>query len=272
MVCGNPLKSRFLSGSFSFIKFLYFYTSQLLIKISIMARVLLSGLVSDIRGKLNGSVFKQGNAGLTLQNKPASRRLAGRNGRNPQVGGSLKIFSATTAMANVRNTWNTMSIAQRTQWSALSLSSPTPQKNNSALFLNGLQTFLKANVDRVMTGQTVLKTPTVGLLPPAPLEVILVGDILNYTIQIDRIRDADEWIYIRMSAPVADTLNVPGSRLRLMRIEIAVGQDAVTFKNEYLEAFGLLPVVGQKLFVSVVAQNMLSGARLVVRPSRIEMV
>jgi len=234
-----------------------------------MARVLLSGLVSDIRGKLNGSVFKQSNAGLVIQNKPASSQKAKHDALIIGAGVSNALRSATTATAVVRNAWKGMDLDGRNVWNALALAQPTPHKNNNALFLTGLQVFLKANVVRVMLGSNIITTPAIGLQLPAQVEVTSIDVSVAMRIGFSRNIAVDETFIIKVSAPIRDTVNTPSSRTRLMRVVVPVGTNNVDIQTEYVQQFGFTPAVGETVFASVVAQNDLDGSKFDVKPNRI---
>lgn len=236
-----------------------------------MARVLLSGLVSDIRGKLNGSVFKQSNAGLLLQNKPSSNRRVGKSSTELLGATSFDSGSALRANAVVRNAWSILSTTNRNTWLALVVSSPVKQKNSSDLFINGLQLFLKANTTRVMLGQNIILVPDFGVPLPAPISVILVNATAGMVVTLSRVILADELLIFSISARVRNTVNVAGSRLRLLNVTPDPILPTVDINTEYREKFGALPVAGEFLFTGVTVQNNNVGLSPTVRTQKCEL-
>lgn len=237
-----------------------------------MARVTLSGLISDIRGKLNGSVFKQSNAGLILQNKPAG----GGQGFN-LVGApkNLQSVSGQSAMQSnqiVKNQWDAMTENQRQLWDAIVASQPRKQKNNIALFLTGLQYFVQVNVVRVMLGNNILITPLAGSTLPERLEVISIVSSSGLLVTFNRPVVSGEIVILKLSGPVRNTINNVGSRLRLFPASGLTPFTNVTIKTDYEAQFGVITAPGELIFVSVSVQNSASGLRSIETPLRILVV
>lgn len=226
-----------------------------------MARVLLSGLLSDIRGKLNGSVFKQSNAGLIIQNKPPTSSGSQSTTRNIQPLGDDARTKATYSTAVVRNAWNNLTDAQRLAWSAQTNNNVSRQKNNPTLSTTGLQWFLRINVILFQFDEAIILAPTFGAVPPLPQEIVSVQNtgVLNAT--VDGVFSLDEIAIFSISNPVRNTNNTPGSRLRLMRTPVVNLSSLIEFEPNYIAQFGVAASPGQKVFTSLQMMNKLTGMR-----------
>lgn len=233
-----------------------------------MARITLSGLVSDIRGKLNGSVFKQGNAGLVLQNKPAGGGQRARVIGSPKNLQSVLGPNATLANQIVKNRWDGLTDEQRQLWEAIVQAQPKKQKNNSSLFINSLQYFTQVNVIRTMLGNNAIIAPLAGAENPEPLSIDDITATANLTIAFNRPITTDEIVLLNLSAPVRSTVNTVGSRLRLFPAVVVSPFINTIVKLDYQAAFGFIPIPGQQIFASISVQNDLSGLRSIVSEAK----
>ncbi len=233
-----------------------------------MARVILSGLVSDIRGKLNGSVFKQGLSGLTIQNKPSNARFSNGSVKSLHPPINSGKHNSTLATAIVKATWDSLTPAQRVAWSAVTQNNVSKQKNNVTLSTTGLQWFTRVNVIRWMMSQSLLTTPVFTSQLPPPMEVLSVNNTGTLTATMDRLFVADDIVIFKITNPVRATLNQPGSRLRLMRTPTAPGTNTLEFEPEYLEQFGMVAAPGDKVFVEVSVMSVATGMRSIITTSQ----
>lgn len=213
-----------------------------------MAIIKPSALISDIRGKIGGSVFQNSKAGLTLRSfiTPVNRRTE----RN------LKTRNLTSRL---QQAWVNLTDLQRDTWAAFTTLNPQKQNNISGLNINGHQTFLKQNYYRFEYGFPLLSDPefTTCQITPVDLTLRLAGP--NLFIDADRDLDTDfEFIIFFITILVRSSINNPGSRFKLV---IFTTTDADSFKitDEYFALFGTGLLPGNTVFFKFTNADKFSG-------------
>jgi len=114
-----------------------------------MARITLSGLLTDIRGSVGGSTFQNSQAGLILRNKP--HQLA----RN-----TLKQNSRAVILDRVQQAWNTIGFQNRNAWQVFAKSIRQRQVKNAGKFQSGQSLFMRCNYFRLIYGDSIQDSPS----------------------------------------------------------------------------------------------------------------
>ena len=102
-----------------------------------MAVVQYTGIVNQVRGKLNGSVFNKSRNAFTMQRK--QQQTKGSKGSQSEI---RNVFS------NVQRTWKTATDVQRTDWQLAAQNNPSVDRFGNQTILSGYNQFIKANVVR----------------------------------------------------------------------------------------------------------------------------
>ena len=228
-----------------------------------MARIIYSGLVTEIAGSIGGTTFQRNAYGFTIKNKPNMV-----NAKKPLQN------TRKTSFASTSQKWRGLTQTQRDLWIALSLSQPVPSRLNPNSNLNGFNLFCRyhnflALVDDVAT----LTNPsgvfaslsgysnTLRFLGPAfqwfPQGVI-AGVDWYYTVFLTNRMGAGQ-IFVQ-ETPIymtfhIGTLNVP-----------------VNLNTVFPNQFGVLPSVGDRLGCRVVMINTLSGQIIVIPTEVVEII
>lgn len=109
-----------------------------------MARVKYGAIVTEINGKVGGSVFQRNAYGHSLKNTPSVRSL---NTQSQQI---RKI-----SMQSRSKSWSTFSQSDRDSWVAYAQTFPIPSRLNPDSNLNGYNYYLKYNLLSLMIGEVV---------------------------------------------------------------------------------------------------------------------
>jgi len=99
-----------------------------------MTVVKYSALITELKGKLGGSVFQKCGQSLSLRGNPTRK-----------VSQTSASQSSRVNFANIANTWRGLSDAVHQQWNAVASSYPTFDKFGNSLVLTGYQLFQYLN-------------------------------------------------------------------------------------------------------------------------------
>lgn len=102
-----------------------------------MAVVQYTGIVNQIRGKVNGSVFNKSRNAFTLQRK--QQQTKGSKGSQSEI---RNVFS------NVQRQWKLATDNQKADWQLAAENNPTRDRFGNQTILSGYNQFIKANILR----------------------------------------------------------------------------------------------------------------------------
>src|SRR3972149_2337274 len=102
-----------------------------------MARIQTSALISNISGKINGSVFQRNQGGLIMRNQ------SGKINSN-----TLRSNSQKVGLADIQGNWQLLTDGQRLLWQTYAIYLNKKQKKNPTLNINGQQLFININAIR----------------------------------------------------------------------------------------------------------------------------
>ena len=113
-----------------------------------MAVIQYTGIVNQIRGKLNGSVFNRSRNVNTLQRK--QQQSKGQKGYQSQP---------RTAFSFIQRAWKTLLPSQHADWALTAVNNPARDRFGDLTTLSGYNQFIKCNIFRHTAGLDVLGTP-----------------------------------------------------------------------------------------------------------------
>ena len=132
-----------------------------------MAVIQYTGIVNQIRGKLNGSVFNRARNANTLQRKQqAPRRDVGRSS------GVRNVFS------QAQRSWKTLGTADKERWALAAANNPSRDRFGNLVPLSGYNQYIKAFMFATYAGQTPPTTPDTS---PAPAPGVDGEAFQNYS-------------------------------------------------------------------------------------------
>lgn len=125
-----------------------------------MATLKYSGLILDIRGKLNGSQLSKNRSGALLQRKGSQRRFA--------TGAQILQRSKFSTLARY---WRTLSPAEQQENSDNAANYPYIDKYGDTRYYTGYQLLLRSNLNRIAIG-----LPPINIVPATPPAGVVIGD------------------------------------------------------------------------------------------------
>lgn len=213
-----------------------------------MARIKPSVIVSDIRGKVQGSIFQSSNAGLVLK---SNIKKVNKN--------SIAQSLVKSITSSIQSRWQILSDQDRQTWLAFATFAKVQHQNNSQFILNGQQVFLKANIIRTHYGIALLNLPEFSkcVTLSVSFSVALNGAVLELT--SSRLIDAlVEFVVCYATVPVSASINNPGSRFKLL-IFTTTTDTVFDLTPGYTSVFGRAPVATETIFVKAFVANKLTG-------------
>jgi len=127
-----------------------------------MARVKYGAIVTDIKGKIGGTVFQGSKTGGVMKNNTAAAKSAG-NGGSTTKADAGRVTLPKRNMTEIASTWKTLSAADRASWNLAAPNFPFIDKYGNAYTASGYQVYMSVNNNLAVTGQSMLSTA-----PPAP--------------------------------------------------------------------------------------------------------
>ena len=213
-----------------------------------MALIKTSSLISDIRGKVQASIFQGSLAGLTL------RSISGRVNKN-----SLRQNKTRNFTFKLQQEWRILTEAERNLWLQFTNFNPILQKRSNKLFINAQQTFIKFNLYRLEYGLDILKTPQFTKCEILPIDLTISSNGAIILATADRqLNQNFEFVILFMTIPFIPTINNPGSRLKLIKFT-TTNNTTFDVTAPYKEIFGSVIQPGQKIFFKFSNADKLSG-------------
>lgn len=195
-------------------------------------------------GKHGGQCFQNSLYGPTIKNNSHIRRWR-----------SAHQLTAKQFEINCMRHWRNMSVADQTNWENWVTAYPQPTIHDPAVMLTPYQNFIKRNYYRYlsdpagfsfMTSPNIIEYSTDYLTP-----VVSVSDV---AITIDcsfSLGDGNQDCIIFLSNPLSAGKSFGNTFWRFAASITNVNQ-SIDITEQYLANFGVLPEVGQLLFLSVV--------------------
>ena len=219
-----------------------------------MALFLPGQIISDIRGKLGGSVFQKSAAGLTIRNKTSA------------VNRSTISQSVTRSIIKqVQNSWQTLTDDERNTWNSYQDFQGLKQKNIIGNKITGHQLFLKVNTKFLQYGQAVLTVPTFTKSPLTDADWFI--NIVGVELRLNCTRvmvPGDEFFYLQISSPLNNSVSASSQKKRLL-IRATPANTRAVLNTEYIAMYGKLPIPGEKIFWRASLISLVNGLEYSVR-------
>lgn len=211
-------------------------------------KIKLSALVSDARGKLNGSYMARSQHGLVLRNK-----ITPSNPKTSKQQSHRNVFSW------VGRLWNKLTAEQREQWRDYAKTQPFNNDFNDRQHLTGNALFIQRNMNLYSAGLPPLTTPSneVVVFPPIDAEFVLASG-QSYFIKISDVIPDGYVLNIYASPPhsVAVIKNETSFRIIANITENDLENRLYNIYNDYRNVFGKSPTnVAIDLKLQLIAPN-----------------
>lgn len=159
-----------------------------------MARIKFSGVVSEVKGKLNGTVFSRNRGGAYM-----------RNNKSGQTTNSAKSSQVKNKFGSLASRWRSLTVDQQNEWNAAGINYPTVNKFGDTRTPSGYELFMRLN------GTLELMGLPIQVLPSLPKTISPLGAVsYDYPdlfqimpergINLDAMQDNDELVYAHREA------------------------------------------------------------------------
>lgn len=129
-----------------------------------MARIKFSGVVSEVKGKLNGTVFSRNRGGAYM-----------RNNKSGQTTNSAKSSQVKNKFGSLASRWRSLTVDQQNEWNAAGINYPTVNKFGDTRTPSGYELFMRLN------GTLELMSLPIQTLPSLPKTISPLGAVsYNY--------------------------------------------------------------------------------------------
>jgi hypothetical protein len=223
-----------------------------------MARIKMGALITDIRGKIQGTVFQNSQGGLIMRNNPT-----------PVNKGSIAQNATRVIIGNLQNQWKGLGDTTRAQWSAFATFTGIKQVNDSNRILNGQQLFFKINAIRQLYSKSNISNPLFSRFSLNPVVVTVRNSFSILTIDTTRaLVPANEFLELKISGPVGGTVNNPSGRLKqLIFTTTASAANVVT--QDYIDIFGKIPNSGDEVFIEWTLRQLDNGLYSAIQSTKV---
>lgn len=139
-------------------------------------KIKLSALISDARGKLNGSYISRDNSGHVLRNK-----------MRPTGTASIAQVRNRIAFQYIARRWDAITEQCRNEWRAYALTQPYKNIFGDTRYLSGIAMFIKTNLNHYISERPLEDCPTIDVVIFPPLDWIVApptSDSLWLTLEL----------------------------------------------------------------------------------------
>lgn len=193
-----------------------------------MASIQYSALVTDIKGKIQGSVFQKGSTRNIIRNKGATMRKS-------QPSQQL----VHQKLQDLRREWSLRSLAEKSSWNAFAATYQRTDKFGTLRSISGYNFFVSINSNRLQLGLTVLASAPVYVAPAAvPTSFLYLNEFsmgINFATPIDF--SQDQLIIYASDQMKVGTLNY-WNKLRYIKTMTVAGTMGFNINNEWSTLYG----------------------------------
>jgi hypothetical protein len=219
-----------------------------------MASVEFGGGVSQLVGRLGGSVFQRGRTGAQLRTLPIN---TGRKQNQENV--------ARSSLASVSTNWRTMSAGRQATWIALAAGLTWYNRFGVAYTPSGFEVFSQLNLNLLAAGQTpnYASAPAIPAYPSMVKPVALIDISAPYYHIMDTISGATiDWLWL-VESTLPQGAGIYANRLAFRMVSRSTDSTSTSFNvwTEYSKRFGLTPLAGQVLFTRLSLIDSKTGFR-----------
>lgn len=220
-----------------------------------MAVIKPSALISDIKGRINGSVFQKGTAGITMRTQTG---VINRNTPNQRL---IKNEIAVLAGA-----WQDLTDRNRENWEAYSVYRKQPTKKFSDRFMNGHALFVHTNLYRriysttnALIGETILETPFYTDRPEQIEALSMTNHSHTSFVTTNRVlAAATELIIAYVSFPGSSSANWIRRKTRMINFTSVNGSEQDLAEDIYVK-YGQLPQAGRYVNIKLMIMDKATG-------------
>jgi len=202
-----------------------------------MALIKWSGLISEFKGKLNGSIFSNPTYGAQVRNRKSCK------GRDSTKWGAQK-----TTLSFIASSWKSLTSAERDSFISKAVEYPYTNKFGDIVTPSGYQLYCTLNLNLLAANFTPIQT---ALSPVSELGYagLTLGQAVSSALQWEFTypNNADVSLLCYVSPPVSQGVYYVPRTMKLIQVISGSLAGPVAAEDEYEAIFGV-PAYGTKLF------------------------
>lgn len=215
-----------------------------------MAKVKFGFGVSDVRNKINGSVFARNRGGAYVRTKVTPL--------NPQ---SVRQVAARNLLTSLAQSFRSLTQEQITAWNEAVTQWQTTDIFGDLVSPTGLALYVRLNANISNGGGALISTPPAPVGADALTELTLSATVTGDVFDVDFLPatvPADHTMYIESTSMLSPGINNANSRFRFIGTASAGAASPVDAFALQTNKFGAL-VAGQKAYVRCKFINIITG-------------
>lgn len=217
---------------------------------SLMAKVKFSALISEMRNKLNGSVFARNRGGAYLRTKVTPL--------NPQ---SIAQVAARNLLTQFSQNWRSLTQAQRDAWNAAVSQFATTDVFGDVVNPTGATLYTRLNINIANAGGTAISTPPApqgaDALSSLGITATAAGSVFDVDFDPATV-PANHTLVVESTPMLSPGISNASSQFRVIGSVAAAGTSPADLSAEQVAKFGAL-VAGQKVFIRAKLINKITG-------------
>ena len=215
-----------------------------------MAKIKLTAMVAEIRGKLNGTVFSRNSSGAYVRNKVTPV--------NPNTPFQSNVRADFTTVAQ---DWRDLTVAERNAWNQGVVAFSHTDIFGDNVPLSGFNLHQSLNLNLLAVGQAVITAPP---LPGTVFNFTSASLAADFTLQTVTLTyapaiPAGTSVLVKATAALSAGKSFVKSELRQIDIILAADVSPFSIETEYIAKFGAVGAVGSKLFMELRAVDDTTG-------------
>lgn len=223
-----------------------------------MARVKYGALITDMKGKIGGTVFQGGYAGPVAKKLwgyimgPSNSGYDTPSGPRAQAHVRARVRQNTKHQiwALVSQQWRELTDAQRDAWKSASPSFPAKNKFGDTYTPSGYQLWMQLNVIAVGFGDgLILVPPTPAIFPDITGSSITLLDTANFAVTMNALVTDDWKIEFLATAPFSKGANLSRGGVKFIAIKTGTGSTPIQLFDDYTGTF-MAPILDTRINLS----------------------
>lgn len=216
-----------------------------------MAKIKFGSLLTDMKGKLGGTVYSRNRYGAYSRNLVIPI--------NPQTNSQSGVRSR---MAGNSQAWRGLTPGQRQAWIDQSPNFPYINNFGDQIILQGNSLYNALNNNLINVGESAISSPPVPSTVPTITSAVLTmaAGLATATLAYTPTPvPADSAVIIFATFGMSPGMTFAKNRFRQITVLAAAAASPADIAAAYVSKFGNIPLAGQKVFIKLIVVNSVSG-------------
>jgi hypothetical protein len=216
-----------------------------------MAKIQYGALVTELKGKIGGTVFQSGRYGFQVRNKPTPIRTASRTQS-----------AVRSTILTISKAWRDLTEPQRLAYDAIAPSWPAVDAFGNPMLLTGYNVFCKTNFWSWSLSGLINPTASLpaALWQPSTISLSVAAGAATFDLSFSPSPiDNSSGAVIYLSGQVSAGRSTPPSNMRAMEVYPVATVSPIDLSLLYAAKSGTFPTAGNRVFVGVQAVSTVNG-------------